>query len=149
DRLSFCSLYRASSIYPHPTTSCEEAKRRSPPRRRVFASSPRTNWLQNTRRYPMVQATPDSTAIKEQVREHYGSRIQSATSCCGPSAASSCCAGSSGASCCDTPTEIVLYGAEALAALPADVTTTSFGCGNPVALASLKPGEVALDLGSG
>jgi ubiquinone/menaquinone biosynthesis C-methylase UbiE len=33
--------------------------------------------------------------------------------------------------------------------LPADVITTSFGCGNPIALASLKPGEVVLDLGSG
>jgi ubiquinone/menaquinone biosynthesis C-methylase UbiE len=44
---------------------------------------------------------------------------------------------------------VALYGAETLATLPADVTTTSFGCGNPIALASLKPGEVALDLGSG
>jgi arsenite methyltransferase len=33
--------------------------------------------------------------------------------------------------------------------LPAGVTTTSFGCGNPIALASLKGGEVVLDLGSG
>jgi ubiquinone/menaquinone biosynthesis C-methylase UbiE len=44
---------------------------------------------------------------------------------------------------------VALYGAETLAILPADVTTTSFGCGNPIALASLKPGEVVLDLGSG
>jgi SAM-dependent methyltransferase len=93
----------------------------------------------------MAHATEDRLAIKEIVREHYGSRIQSATtSCCGPSAASSCCGGS-----CDTSTEVALYGADTLATLPADVTTTSFGCGNPVALASLKPGEVVLDLGSG
>jgi len=98
----------------------------------------------------MDQATQDSTTIKDMVREHYGSRIQSATSsCCGPSAESSCCSGSSGGNCCDTPTEVALYGSETLATLPADVTTTSFGCGNPIALASLKPGEVVLDLGSG
>ena len=97
----------------------------------------------------MTQATQESQAIKELVREHYGSRIQAASSsCCGPSTASSCC-GSSDSSCCATPTELALYGAEALATLPADLTTTSFGCGNPIALASLKPGEVALDLGSG
>lgn len=97
----------------------------------------------------MAQATQDSNAIKEMVREHYGSRIQSAGSCCGPSAASSCCGGSSGGSCCETSTEVALYGAETLATQPSDVTTTSFGCGNPIALASLKPREVVLDLGSG
>jgi ubiquinone/menaquinone biosynthesis C-methylase UbiE len=43
----------------------------------------------------------------------------------------------------------VLRGAEELATLPEDVITTSFGCGNPIALAGLKPGEVVLDLGSG
>jgi arsenite methyltransferase len=106
------------------------------------------DWHQ--RRYPMAQATNDPATIKEMVREHYGNRIQSATSsCCGPSAASSCCGGSSEGNCCDIPTEIALYGTETLATLPADVTTTSFGCGNPVALASLTPGEVVLDLGSG
>ncbi len=96
----------------------------------------------------MSQATQDPTAIKEMVREHYGSRIQAATgSCCGPSA-SSCC-GSGGGSCCDTPTEVALYGTETLASLPSNVTTTSFGCGNPIALAALQAGEVVLDLGSG
>jgi len=98
----------------------------------------------------MAQATQDPAAIKDMVREHYGSRIQSSTSsCCGPSASSNCCGGASSGSCCDTPTEIALYGAETLATLPADVTTTSFGCGIPIALASLKAGEVVLDLGSG
>ena len=98
----------------------------------------------------MTQLTQDPKAIKAMVREHYGSRIQSASSaCCGSSAASSCCAATSDGSSCDTPTEVALYGAEALASLPADVTTTSFGCGNPIALASLKAGEVVLDLGSG
>jgi SAM-dependent methyltransferase len=33
--------------------------------------------------------------------------------------------------------------------LPADVTGLSLGCGDPVAIAGLQPGEVVLDLGSG
>jgi len=97
----------------------------------------------------MSQATQDAAAIKDRVREHYGGRIQSATSsCCGPNARSGCCGGNGG-SCCHTLTEVALYGAETIAALPEDVITTSFGCGNPIALARLKPGEVVLDLGSG
>ena len=35
------------------------------------------------------------------------------------------------------------------AALPADAVAASLGCGNPTALAELKPGEMVLDLGSG
>lgn len=88
----------------------------------------------------MSQATIDPAEIKAAVREHYGQRILSSASCCGGS--TSCCGDAAS-------TEVALYGAEAIAALPADVVTTSFGCGNPIALASLKPGEVVLDLGSG
>src|SRR5438552_17389028 len=33
--------------------------------------------------------------------------------------------------------------------LPAEATAASLGCGNPTALAELKPGETVLDLGSG
>jgi len=41
------------------------------------------------------------------------------------------------------------YGREALASLPADAVASSFGCGNPVALAEIREGETVLDLGSG
>jgi arsenite methyltransferase len=41
------------------------------------------------------------------------------------------------------------YSSEELAALPEEAVVNSFGCGNPLALAGLKPGEVVLDLGSG
>jgi arsenite methyltransferase len=81
----------------------------------------------------------NSDDIKAAVREHYASRIQSG-SCCGTSA--SCCSDSAS-------TEVALYGADTIAALPNGVVTTSFGCGNPLAIASLKEGEVVLDLGSG
>ena len=85
----------------------------------------------------MTQSASEANAIKEVVREHYAARIQS-SSCCG----SACCSDVS-------PTEIAIYGQETITALPEGVVTTSFGCGNPIALASLQPDEVVLDLGSG
>ena len=42
---------------------------------------------------------------------------------------------------------VEIYSSEALEGFPEGVA--SFGCGNPVALASLKPGQVVVDLGSG
>jgi len=42
-----------------------------------------------------------------------------------------------------------LYTADETAGLPADAVRASLGCGNPTALAELRPGEVVLDLGSG
>ncbi len=41
------------------------------------------------------------------------------------------------------------YSAEELGGLPEEAAGASLGCGNPVALATLSPGEVVLDLGSG
>ncbi len=42
-----------------------------------------------------------------------------------------------------------LYGADETQGLPADAVAASLGCGNPTALAELRPGETVLDLGSG
>lgn len=80
--------------------------------------------------------------VYKAVRERYGSIARSsgssqATSCCGPSTASSECCSSN------------LYDASQIANLSVDVTGLSLGCGDPVTLASLKPGETVLDLGSG
>ena len=57
--------------------------------------------------------------------------------------------------CCGTPVQkgVVVklggYTSEELAALPPEAVVNSFGCGNPVAMAGLRPGDVVLDLGSG
>ena len=89
--------------------------------------------------------TPDE--IHEIVREHYAERIKSNASCCGPSSSSSCCGPSDTSSCCSTDSS--LYPADLLATLPEGESAISYGCGDPITLASLKPGQTVLDLGSG
>lgn len=60
-----------------------------------------------------------------------------------------------GGSCCSGPapegvlTTLAGYSREALASLPPDAVANSFGCGNPVALAEIREGDIVLDLGSG
>lgn len=93
------------------------------------------------------------------------SSSESAASCCAPSccepskaaepqpvsveASSSCCA----SSCCTTnagnPITSDLYTQMELGEIPVAAALASLGCGNPTALAELKPGEKVLDLGSG
>ena len=86
-------------------------------------------------------STPD---LKEIVRQKYGeaaSRVQAGrTSCCVPARSES--------SCCD-PITSNLYDTGQAGEVPEAALLASLGCGNPTALAELKPGEVVLDLGSG
>lgn len=89
--------------------------------------------------------------LKEQVRKRYaeaattvrGTGESGEVSCCGPS-----CCGSDPAA-----LEVNLteggYSLEEKRELPQAAVGASLGCGNPVALATLSPGEVVLDLGSG
>jgi len=81
--------------------------------------------------------------IKEIVKEKYGKAALRVTS-----GGSSCCGSASSRGECD-PITSNLYAAGETAALPAEAVAASLGCGNPTALAELKPGEVVLDLGSG
>lgn len=81
--------------------------------------------------------------IKKVVREGYAQIARQGSSCCAP--ASSCCGGGSLAR---TLSKNVGYTEEELKAVP-DGANLGLGCGNPVALASLKEGETVLDLGSG
>lgn len=74
-------------------------------------------------------------AIHQSVREHYAAQATSGA----------CCAGDA---CCDGSTN-KLYPVELLTELPQDITSFTLGCGDPITLASLKPGQTVLDLGSG
>jgi len=89
--------------------------------------------------------------IKNSVKKRYGGLAkEKSKSCCTPETegAPSCC--STGASSCQSQTAAQrLYTNEQLESLPIDVTDFSLGCGNPTAIATLKEGEVILDLGSG
>ncbi len=75
--------------------------------------------------------------IREAVREAYGARASSvAGSCCGDSG-------------CGAAPNLAaeLYGEHALTMVPDEAV--SYGCGNPLAIETLQPGEVVVDLGSG
>lgn len=83
--------------------------------------------------------------VRQQVRERYGAiaRFEERGCGCGPS--------------CDDSTEVknLPIGAEALGYSDSDLSSVpegsemGLGCGNPTAIASIKPGETVLDLGSG
>jgi ubiquinone/menaquinone biosynthesis C-methylase UbiE/N-acetylglutamate synthase-like GNAT family acetyltransferase len=86
-------------------------------------------------------------AVRELVRSHYAERVRSQSSCCGTGAATSCCSVDNIEL--DENWGTALYSQDELAQVPEDAANVSYGCGNPTALASLRPGEIVLDLGSG
>src|SRR4029077_2022115 len=57
--------------------------------------------------------------------------------------------GDGGSSPCCDPFSSQLYSRDEQLALPKGALQASLGCGNPTALAELRPGEIVLDLGSG
>ena len=106
--------------------------------------------------------TIDKEKIRESVRDRYGkiaktrgvaSEENQTASCCGPTEIST--EPPQAASCCG-PTEISAekmsalmgYSKEDLDRVP-EGSNLGLGCGNPVAIASLRPGETVVDLGSG
>ncbi len=84
------------------------------------------------------------TSIKDVVQQRYG---EAAVRARGGTAAGCGCGSTS--SCGPDPITSNLYDASQTHALPAEAVLASLGCGNPTALADLKPGETVLDLGSG
>ncbi len=70
----------------------------------------------------------EPTTIHTAVSEHYAELARSSSSCCGNNA---------------------LYDVQLIQDLPADISGFSLGCGDPITLAQLRPGETVLDLGSG
>jgi arsenite methyltransferase len=72
--------------------------------------------------------THSTNPIHESVRDHYAAQALTKQSCCSGN---------------------TLYPIELLTELPNDVASFSLGCGDPITMAKLKPGEIVLDLGSG
>jgi len=84
----------------------------------------------------------DKEKIRESVREGYGKIARSGSGCgCGPA---SCC----GSGAAEQVAKSVGYSEAELAVLP-EGANMGLSCGNPTAIASLRTGEVVLDLGSG
>jgi SAM-dependent methyltransferase len=106
--------------------------------------------------------TKDKEKVRQAVRESYGniaksvsvvSDIGAAPSCCGTSETNAPTAAQG--SCCGSPAvdpeqlnALMGYSKEDRLS-PPDGANMGLGCGNPVALASLKPGETVVDLGAG
>src|SRR4051812_3235098 len=92
-----------------------------------------------------VTTSGDNHDILSAVREHYGTvaievLADTTAGCCG----GACCGSAD-----DRAMSQNLYLADELDGLPLKAALASLGCGNPTALAELRPDEVVLDLGSG
>jgi arsenite methyltransferase len=104
----------------------------------------------------------EKETIRQVVRERYGNIAKSASVVSGISSTSSCCgqpepsvSSNPASSCCSGPqisqqqiSALMGYSKEDIQGV-IEGANMGLGCGNPVALASLKPGETVVDLGSG
>src|SRR5690349_16430905 len=100
-----------------------------------------------------MSTTPTETndELTAAVRDKYGAAARRVLTgegvpaeCC---VSAGCCGGAASASC--DPISSNLYVSGETDELPATAVLASLGCGNPTALAELRPGEIVLDLGSG
>ncbi len=87
-----------------------------------------------------TNAEPDT--IRQLVRENYGKIATAFGTCCNAGARTPGCSGAESAA------HRIGYSNAQIEAVP-DAATMGLGCGNPQAIARLKPGETVLDLGSG
>lgn len=83
--------------------------------------------------------------IKKIVRQGYAKVAKNSAPCCG-SAVSGC--GCNTKASAKSLSKAMGYSDKEMASVPQEANL-GLGCGNPIALASLKPGETVLDLGSG
>jgi SAM-dependent methyltransferase len=86
----------------------------------------------------------DNRLVKEAVREHYAKVALGSEGCCGDTG----CCGPSASQAASILSRVMGYSNDELQAVP-EGANLGLGCGNPLALAGLKPGEIVVDLGSG
>jgi SAM-dependent methyltransferase len=84
-----------------------------------------------------------SKNIKKKVRESYGEIAKKGSSCCCSPTNEPCCGSEA-----KTASKAIGYSDQEISSVP-EGANLGLGCGNPIALASIKPGETVLDLGSG
>src|SRR5215472_2692872 len=84
----------------------------------------------------MTPTKSSSETIRDKVRERYGATARGDSASCGDE----CCT--------STKADTLGYSAEQSAIAP-EAANLGLGCGNPLAIASLQPGQTVLDLGSG
>lgn len=88
---------------------------------------------------------PTSDDVRATVRERYGAIADGGPGCCGPAPSGCCAPDASG----DPQLATTLgYTSDDLQAAP-DGANLGLGCGNPTAIAALRPGQTVLDLGAG
>jgi SAM-dependent methyltransferase len=92
----------------------------------------------------------EAPVTREHVRERYAAaalKVLGGDGCCGPAGADGCC----GPAAAETEDGIgsQLYSVAERGELPRGAVEASLGCGNPLLVADLNPGETVLDLGSG
>jgi arsenite methyltransferase len=90
-------------------------------------------------------SSSSNDTIRATVRERYGRIPASGSGCCGPTVPAGCCGAAVPA---DVAAQQLGYTAAETAAVP-EGSNLGLGCGNPLGIQSLQPGETVLDLGSG
>jgi len=155
DRLTWAEARGLAGVYLLTTTAADyfrrlgfEAVERSAVPREVQASVEFSSACPATA-VVMYMPLPESGRwVHESVRQKYAAAALSVQAdgpaSCGPSTGRESACG-----CMTNPITRNLYEAAEIHELPREAVLASLGCGNPTALAELKPGETVLDLGSG
>jgi arsenite methyltransferase len=105
----------------------------------------------------VASGTRRVSGVRAAVQADYGATAEGGSGCCGDSPfelrttrTDACCSGESSSFIALEDINLSKgYTLSEQAQVPAEAAEISLGCGNPIALAELKPGEVVIDIGSG